>query len=104
MEYAPNRGYYAVIFASLRTEGDNGYGSVAERMVELAGKQPGFRGVESVRSASGEGITISYWDSLEAIANWKGNAEHQQAQQMGKEAWYAQYHVRICKVEREYSF
>ena len=34
--------YYAVIFTSHRTEGDNGYGEMAARMVELAAHQPGF--------------------------------------------------------------
>ena len=38
--------YYAVIFSSLRTDGDHGYGEAASRMLELAGEQPGFLGVE----------------------------------------------------------
>lgn len=94
--------YYAVIFSSKRTNGDNGYGSMAKRMEELARRQPGFLGVESVRDASGEGITVSYWDSLEAIRNWKRNEAHQAAQNKGKQEWYKEYKVRICKVEREY--
>lgn len=32
----PKPPYYAVIFTSHRTEGDNDYGQMAERMVELA--------------------------------------------------------------------
>lgn len=51
--------YYAVIFSSLRTSGDNGYGEMAERMVELASQQPGFVGAESVRDADGFGIMRS---------------------------------------------
>jgi heme-degrading monooxygenase HmoA len=61
--------YYAVIFTSQRTEGDQGYGDMADRMVELAHEQPGFLGVESARGASGFGITVSYWESTQAIAN-----------------------------------
>ncbi|RIX48599.1 antibiotic biosynthesis monooxygenase [Paenibacillus nanensis] len=94
--------YYAVIFTSQRTEGDNGYGAMADQMVQLASEQPGFIGVESVRDASGSGITVSYWDSLEAIRNWKRNEAHRVAQDRGKQEWYRQYKVRICKVEREY--
>ena len=48
--------YYAVIFTSLRTEGDQGYGDMAERMVELAHEQPGFLGVESARGAGGHSL------------------------------------------------
>jgi len=49
----PSPPYYAVIFTSRRTEGDRGYGHMADRMVELASKQPGFLGVESVRGTDG---------------------------------------------------
>ncbi|MFB9324603.1 antibiotic biosynthesis monooxygenase family protein [Paenibacillus aurantiacus] len=99
-----NESYYAVIFSSQRTDGDNGYGAMAEQMEQLASKQPGFIGVESVRDASGAGITISYWESLEAIHIWKQHQSHQVAQEKGKQAWYHNYKVKICKVEREYSF
>jgi len=95
--------YYAVIFTNKRTEGDNGYALMAEKMEELASRQPGFLGAESVRDAEGVGITISYWASLEAIANWKQNEAHQVAQEKGKTIWYENYVTRICKVERAYS-
>ena len=96
----PPAPYYAVIFTSLRTDGDNGYGATAARMEELAREQPGFLGIESARE--GLGITVSYWESLEAIAAWKKNAEHRVAQKRGREEWYAAFRLRICKVEREY--
>jgi len=94
--------YYAVIFTSLRTEVDEGYGAMADRMVELAATQPGFLGVESARS--GLGITVSYWESIEAIRHWKMNAEHLIAQQLGRKQWYSAFQTRICKVERAYGF
>ncbi len=93
--------YYAVIFSSFRTENDpEGYAEMAERMVALAAEQPGFLGIESVRD--GLGITISYWESLEAIRNWKAHAEHQVAQRLGREEWYTSFKTRVCKVERDY--
>ncbi|REK77165.1 antibiotic biosynthesis monooxygenase family protein [Paenibacillus paeoniae] len=94
--------YYAVIFTSTRTDGDNGYGLMADRMAELASRQPGYIGVDSARDTSGVGITVSYWESLEAIRNWKANEAHLIAQEKGKQDWYKQYSVKICKVEREY--
>ena len=94
--------YYAVIFSSLRTDIAEGYQDTAQRMVELAAEQPGFLGVESVRE--GLGITISYWESLEAIRNWKQQTEHLVAQQKGRTDWYSAYKTRICKVERDYGF
>src|SRR3546814_4424876 len=69
--------YYAVVFSSLRRGGDDdGYVAAAGRMVELAREQPGFLGVESTRGAAGFGITVSYWESEEAIRAWRRHAEH----------------------------
>ena len=94
--------YYAVIFTSTRTEVEAGYAEMAIKMVELAKAQPGFIGMESARSEIG--ITVSYWESLEALRNWKVNMEHLEAQEKGKTTWYKNYKVRIAKVEREYEF
>jgi len=92
--------YYAVIFTSTRTDGDNGYTEMAQQMENLAKQQRGYLGIESARGEIG--ITVSYWESLEAIANWKANTDHLFAQQKGKSDWYKWYKVRICLVEREY--
>jgi heme-degrading monooxygenase HmoA len=95
--------YYAVIFTSARTAVDDGYAETAERMVELARGQPGFLGVESARDAD-LGITVSYWESLDAIAGWKAHAEHRAAQELGRTQWYREYSLRIARVERAYDF
>ena len=75
---------------------------MAEAMVKLASRQLGFLGVESARAQDGFGITVSYWESEEAIAAWRENAEHRVARAAGRKHWYEQFHVRVCKVEREY--
>jgi len=98
----PHIPYYAVIFTSMRTEGDNDYSIMADEMDELAKLQPGYLGIESARNDIG--ITVSYWRSLEDIKNWKANTRHLIAQKTGREKWYAHYKVRICKVERDYEF
>ena len=95
--------YYAVIFTSLRTDNDKGYGKMAEKMVELASHQQGFLGIES-SSSDGLGITISYWESLEAIQLWKNHSAHQVAQNKGKGQWYKEFALRVCKVERDSFF
>ena len=82
----PELPYYAVIFTSQKTDSDDGYNEMSQRMLELVEKQPGFWGYESARD--GIGITISYWENLESIKNWKENAEHVWAQNSGKEKWY----------------
>ena len=98
-----DREYYAVIFSTKRTPGDNGYEEMAERMMKLATKQPGFIGVDSARDDH-LGITVSYWESQEAIADWKANAEHLEAQKFGHKKWYQSTSLRVCKVIRESHF
>jgi len=100
----PEPPYYAVIFTSLRTDVVDGYGDTAQRMVELASQQPGFLGVESARGEDGLGITVSYWESEEAIANWRREAEHRVAQGRGRGEWYAEFVTRVAKVERARTF
>ena len=92
--------YYAVIFSSRRSAGDQGYEQTAARMVELAAEQPGFLGAESARGADGFGITVSYWASEAAIAAWRAQAEHRVAQESGRARWYEHYEIRVARVER----
>ena len=94
--------YYAVIFTSQRTPGDNGYVAAADRMLALAATMPGYLGVESARDADGVGITVSYWRDEASIRNWRENAEHVETRAIGRERWYSAFAVRIAKVERAY--
>lgn len=98
--------YYAVIFTSIQKSETRGYKQAALLMEELAREMPGYLGIEGARNDASDklGITVSYWQTLEDIARWKTQIEHQAAQQMGKTQWYEGYQVRICRVEREYSF
>ena len=94
--------YYAVIFTSTQNKNISGYSDMAEKMETLAKQQKGYLGMDSARNTVG--ITVSYWESLEAIKNWKQQTDHLVAQQKGRQDWYSWYNVRICKVEREYEF
>ena len=98
----PRPPYYAVIFTSIRTDINNGYLEMSDKMVELASKQEGFLGVESARSELG--LTVSYWKDLNAIKNWKENTEHSVAREKGRSDWYKFFKTRIALVERDYEF
>lgn len=96
-------GLVAVIFSSRRhSRPGDGYDEMADRMVELASQQPGFVDVESARGDDGFGITVSLWESDEAARAWKAVAEHLAAQRRGAREWYAEYTVRVARVERSY--
>lgn len=98
----PNPPYYAVIFTSKRTDKTADYEETAVLMEELASMQKGFLGVESARNEVG--ITVSYWENLDAIKSWKEQADHTIARAKGRSIWYSEYTIRICKVERAYDF
>jgi len=98
----PEPPYYAVIFTSARTLGNNGYAEMAAQMETLVKKQPGFLGYESTRD--GLGITVSYWRDEASIRNWKENVLHTTARKQGREKWYSAFKVRVAKVERDYDF
>ena len=99
----PEPPYYAAIFTSRRAAEHDGYSEMTDRMVELAEQQPGYLGMESVREGA-VGITVSYWDSVDAIDAWRKHVEHREAQRLGREQWYEAYEVRVARVERALSF
>jgi len=97
-----NLPYFAVIFTSKHSGNIEGYSEMAIKMEILAKKQTGFISMDNARNDIG--ITVSYWESLEAIKKWKQQTDHLEAQLKGRQDWYSWYHVRICKVEHEYEF
>jgi len=74
----------------------------AIKMVEMAENIEGFLGIESAREDIG--ISVSYWQNLEAIQRWKTHSEHQIAKSMGIKKWYKSYALRIAKVEKDNFF
>lgn len=100
----PDPPYVAVIFTSVLAEVSDqaieDYEATAVRMVEMARLQPGFLGIESARGAEGLGITVSYWTDESSARAWKRVAEHREAQQRGRQEWYAQWQTRVATVTR----
>ena len=73
-------------------------------MINLAQKQQGFLGLESVRGDDDIGVTVSYWTNRKAIQNWGRQAEHVSVQAMGRQELYNWYRIRIAEVFTERSF
>ena len=94
---------YAVIFKAQIKELDQNYSETAKRMQELALQKYGCIEFLSLTEGDQE-ISISYWKTLEHIQQWKQNAEHLQAQAMGKSKWYNNYQVEIVEIHRQYSY
>jgi len=103
MAFSGDGARYAVIFRSEDGENREGYAEMDAALLEAVRGQPGFRGIESL-GAGGRSITISYWDSLEAIRAWREFALHREAQAAGRAGWYRRYRIEVCRIERGYSF
>lgn len=94
-----------VVFRNRLRRGDAAaYQRTAERMDALARTQPGFRSLKTFAADDGERVTISEFDSLEAVSAWRANVEHLEAQRRGRAEFYAEYSLQTCELIREAKF
>ncbi|WHP07434.1 antibiotic biosynthesis monooxygenase [Acinetobacter corruptisaponis] len=93
---------YIVIFKATVKELDSTYSAMAQKLRNKALSQYHCIKFEAC-SENGFEIALSYWNSLEDIKRWQQDVEHLLAQRLGKEKWYQDFSVEICKVERAYS-
>jgi len=93
----PKNNFYAVIFSSTKSNDLEGYDEMDKHTMLLAQQQPGYLGYESVNNGN-LGIFISYWESKDAIENWRQNATHKMAKSNAIK-WYKRYLSQICFVE-----
>jgi heme-degrading monooxygenase HmoA len=77
------------------------YGQRVGKLFEIVAAMPGFRGIRSYEAEDGERLSLIEFDSHESLAAWRENAEHRIAQQLGREKYYAEYHLQICDLVRE---
>lgn len=82
----------------------DGYAATAEQMDALAAAQPGYIGIDAVRSDSGAGITVSRWSSIAAMVSWRKVTTHQEAQSTGRDRWYDWYRSDVARVDRSSEF
>ena len=82
------------------------YFELASYLRETLHQQPGFIHVERFQSLADEGkiLSISCWESEEAITNWRNHAEHMVVQEEGKRSIFASYRLRVVEVKRDFSF
>ena len=94
----------AVIFTSrLAVPHDEEYAELSARMGDLVDAQPGFISRISVRDPHTRvGITVAYFEDEASVRSWKRHPEHAEAQRRGWEDLYAEYHVTVAEVTRQY--
>ena len=99
------KGNVAVIFVSRKTDADpEGYARAASEMEEEVGRAPGYLGHDSVGSADGSGITVSYWEDHASAAAWRAHARHSAVRDQGRKHWYEFYRLVVADVSRAYDW
>lgn len=93
------------IFRSrLRPEHLEEYAPVAARMDELARAAPGFLAIKTFTAQDGERVSIVEFVDAETQRAWREHPEHQAAQRLGREKFYSEFRIQVCRVERATSF
>ncbi len=97
---------YVVIFRSTRKLDDGQlYSEWSEKMENLVKTIDGYEHHFGFRDAtSRDGVTVSYFTSLEAVSQWKNLDEHKMAQHLGRDSFYEEYSIQVCEVLRDYGF
>ena len=88
----------------LRPENHKEYEVWAARMNELAAKMPGFLAIKTFTAEDGERVSIVEFESEETMRGWRNQAEHREAQELGRKLFYSEYRIQVCQPIREYSF
>lgn len=76
----------------------------ATRMSELARSMPGYISHKSFTAADGERVTIAEFDTEENMRAWSSHPEHIEAKKMGRAAFYSEYDIKTCVVQRAHVF
>ncbi|WP_397541877.1 antibiotic biosynthesis monooxygenase [Roseovarius salis] len=95
----------AVIFEVIPAEGRKPhYLDIAAEMRPLAERIDGFISVERFQSLTDPDklLSISFWQSEEAVAEWRRLAAHRKAQEQGRGGLFADYRLRVAHVLRDY--
>lgn len=95
-----------VVFRARRTpEGDGEeYKHWFLRMSELACKMPGYISHKGYVADDGERLTLFEWETAETLRAWATHPEHLPVKRLGRQKFYAEYHLQVCELVRESKF
>jgi heme-degrading monooxygenase HmoA len=78
------------------------YSELAADLEARAAAAPGFVEFKEFVAADGERLALATFASAEAEAAWRDDAEHRAGQREGRDAFYAEYDVAVCEVQRRH--
>ena len=97
---------YAVIFKSKRQDANSElYYQHNDLLDEKIKSLPGYIKHSGLRHPeTREGVTIAYFNSLDAIDNWRKDGEHMNAKKLAKSEFYENYSVEVAEVLDAYGW
>jgi heme-degrading monooxygenase HmoA len=77
-----------------------------DRLLPLVAGVDGFVSKETFesRAVPGRFLTVSYWESREALQAWMRDGDHRAAMKAGRDGIFSFYRIRVGEIEREYGF
>jgi len=95
-----------VVFRAHRTEAGDGpdYYTHLARMAEIAVTMPGYISHKAYKAEDGERLTLFEWESEDTLRDWARHSEHVEVKQIGRDRFYADYHLQVCEVVRDSKF
>ena len=80
------------------------YLEIAAELRATLEKIDGFISVERFQSISDENkmLSLSFFESHQALDEWRNIAEHRTAQTIGRSSYFADYRLRVVSIERDY--
>jgi heme-degrading monooxygenase HmoA len=91
-----------ILFRSrLRDDAGPGYQDMAAEMLATAKTMPGFIDYKRFTADDGERLTLVRWQDEETLRGWREHERHRLAQRLGREQWYAEYHIEVAELVRD---
>lgn len=93
-----------VFRSRVRPENIEEYTKMAAKMSELACAMPGYVSHKGFVAEDGERVTIVEFESEETQRAWAELPAHRKAQQLGRERYYSEFSIHVCKALKSNSF
>lgn len=96
----------AVIFEVVpRDEGKEEYLEIAAGLRERLAEIPGFISIERFQSLSDPAklLSLSFWESEQAMSQWRNLEAHRAAQAKGRGSLFEDYRIRVGAIVRDYT-
>jgi heme-degrading monooxygenase HmoA len=73
----------------------------SDDLYQIVSGLPGFLSFRGYTAEDGERLALIEFESHEALKGWREHPRHREAQRLGRERYYTEYHLQVCECVRE---